>query len=436
MNRAAAAIAARVKSLLPVRTSEWPALACAFAWFFLLMGSYQILRPIRESLASEQGDSVKQVLFFSTFVAALAGTLAWSWLANRTSRTALVRTVTQVCVAVIAGFGWMLLAAESTQSLWLSRAYFVWVTVFSLFITSTFWSVMADLFSNEQGRRLFGPIASGATLGAIAGSALAGWLAGPLGVAGLVFLSAGLLEGGALSAEILLWTTRGQQSGREKTTLGGSGVFEGMFAILRSPYLAWISVYLALISLCGTTLYMQLTETARSVYADRESRTVFFAGLNLYTQLGSLLAQTLIVGAVIRRCGLGWTLAILPVLYAVVFAVLGCVRSLAILAVTDVVVRTATYGIAVPAREVLFTVVDREAKYKSKNFIDTVVFRGSDSFASGIYVAMKGILGASANLWFFLPLALAWFPVAHLLGRQQQKLAAAREGDSAIQPTT
>lgn len=407
--------------LFRIRKEELRAVFSAALWFFLLMSSYQILRPIRETLAAEQNSAVKQLLFFGTFLAALGGTLGYSWLAGRIPRIWLVRVVTHTSAAIIALFGWLLMAADPAQSIWLSRFYFVWVTVFSLFITSTFWSVMADLFSQEQGRRLFGPIAAGATLGAIAGSTIAKWLATELGLSGLVFLSAGLLEAGGVVASFLLGG-RQLQNSRATAPVDG-GIFEGLTALLRSRYLLWIAVYLALMSLCGTTIYLQLTETAGLAIEDRKARTGFFAGLNLYTQIGSLIAQSLLVSPLIRWIGLGSTLALLPGMYVCSFAVLSSQPGLAWLTIIDVATRSTTYGITVPAREVLFTVVSREEKYKAKNFIDTVVFRGADSVASNLFAAARGLLGQMANLWLFVPVAVGWIGVAHLLGRQQKRLA-------------
>lgn len=421
MNQAKPGLIARI---LPVESGERLAVAASFAWFFLLMCGYQILRPIRETLVSELDATEKQWLFLGTFLVMLAAVPVFGWLVTKIPRRGLVHLVMHFFASNLVAFSaWDYLGGGDPDP-WLARVFFVWVSVFSLFMTSLFWSVMVDIFSDEQSRRLFGPIASGATIGAIAGSALTGGTASWIGLPVLMFVAGGMLEAGMLFASGLDRATRRWPVQQKQQQQKFAGILEGLRQIMRSKYLLLIAVYLALISFCGTTVYMQLTETAKNAIADRAERAEFFAGLNLYVQCGTLVAQTLLIGWIMRRLGLSVALIILPAVYAVSFVLLGSVSSLAVLGIVDVMTRIGAYGFAVPAREVLFTVVNREAKYKSKNFIDTVVFRGADSVASAGYAQLKNLLGSAGPIgWIMLPLTGLWLMVGWNLGRQQSKKA-------------
>jgi len=414
-----------IDRLLPVESGERAAVLSAFGWFFLLMCGYQILRPIRETLVSELESGEKQWLFLGTFLVMLAAVPVFGWLVTKVPRRGLVHVVMHFFATNILGFSIWEAFSHAAPDPWLARVFFVWVSVFSLFMTSLFWSVMVDIFSDEQSRRLFGPIASGATVGAIAGSSIAGQFASYLGLPVLMLLSAGMLEAGMLFAAGLDRSTRSWQVQKKQQPEKFAGILEGLRQIVRSRYLVTIAIYLALISFCGTTVYMQLTDVAKTAIEDRAARAEFFAGLNLYVQTGTLLAQTLLIGMIMRRLGLSVALIILPVVYGASFLLLGSVPgNLAVLGLVDVMTRIGAYGFAVPAREVLFTVVSREAKYKSKNFIDTVVFRGADSVASAGYAQLKNLFGAVAPVsWVMLPLTGIWILTGWSLGRQQSKLA-------------
>ncbi len=419
---------------MSIEKQERTWVAFAFGWFFLLMAGYQILRPIRESFVSDLPSEDKPTLFAVVFFVMLAAVPIFGWVSSVVPRRWLAHVVFHFFVAQLVAFACWVFWGPEAHAVWQARVFFVWLTVFILFATSVFWSVMADLFSKAQGERLFGPIAAGATLGGIVGSAFATSLAALLGLAWMLAIAAVLLELGLTLASSLQRTVTASNLAEHEVMESDSearkqsGVLAGIGDVCRSPYLRLIACYIALISFCGTIVYMQLTDTAREAIPDRDERTAFFASLNLYTQLGTLVVQFLLIGPMMKRLGLGIVLSVLPIVYAICFVLLGFSSSLIALGLVDVLTRIGAYGVTVPAREVLFTVVNPSEKYKAKNVIDTVVLRGSDAAASRLYAGIGQAASATGVVpWLMLPVTAVWVFVAWRLGKGQQRLI---EGES------
>jgi AAA family ATP:ADP antiporter len=316
---------------------------------------------------------------------------------------------------------------------WLGRVFFVWLSVFNMFVISVFWSVQADRFSTDQGKRLFGSIAVGGTLGTIAGSGLTLTLSGIIGKANLLLLSAGLLGLGLLSALALLGKKHGESNlaGREGQVIGGS-VLAGFRRTLHSPYLLAISGYILLMTMGPTLLYMEKIRIGSSVFADNAAeRLSFFTQVDLYTQLLTLVMQLFFTGHLIKHLGIGLTLCSLPLLSMIGFGILGAADlGLAsvfwVFVAFEVTRQVLQRGLAKPSREVLFTLVTPEDKYKSKNFIDTVVYRGSDLGSVWFLDLARAALGSLAWMCLLmLPFMLCWTGLGLLLGRQQRKLVRA-----------
>lgn len=408
----------KVQNYLSVEKGEWLAFVMAFGWFVLVMLSYQMLRPIREALVSELPSGEKSWLFAGTLIAMTLAVPLYAKLVSLVNRRVLVLTLVNffsVCILVFAYWN------HQFSGPVMIRCFFIWVSVFSLYATSLVWSVLIDLFSTEQGKRLFGPIAGGATTGAIAGSALA-LQADNWGITAMMILAAVALELCLVLSTGLEFATKGWPAPQREQAVQG-GILDGLREIIASPYLMKIIVYLIFISLFGTTIYLQITNVAKLELVDRDMRTSYFAKLNLFVQFGVLGVQLALVGPLLRKLGLTFALMLLPVVSAGCFVVLVGNGSLYALSCIDVVSRIATYGIAVPSREVLFTVVSRQAKYKSKNVIDTIVIRGADSFASATFELLRSHLTFSSICLLMLPLTGAWLFAANRLGRQQNKLA-------------
>jgi AAA family ATP:ADP antiporter len=307
--------------------------------------------------------------------------------------------------------------------------FFVWISVFNLFAVSVFWSFMADLYSSEQGKRLFGFIAAGGSAGALAGPAITVWLAVPLGPVNLLVVAAVLLEGAVLCARRLEFAA--PQAGRANAAPGaaeparlGGGWLAGIAMVLRSPYLAGIALWVALLSLAGTFLYFQQASIVASASDDPAVRTRIFATIDLVVGILTIFVQFLATGRLISRFGAGPAAAFLPIVFVIGFAILAFSPALLVVIAFQATQRIANFALSNPAREVLFTVLAREEKYKAKNVIDIVVFRGADAASGWLYAALRAAgLELSAIALASVPAAALWFALALVLGRAQERRA-------------
>jgi AAA family ATP:ADP antiporter len=307
-------------------------------------------------------------------------------------------------------------------TVYVARAFFIWMSVFNLFVVSVFWSFMADLFRNEQARRLFGFIAAGGSTGAFAGPALTASLAVPLGAVNLLLLSAAFLTATLLAIQQLTrWAELADIPATPKAI--GGGVWDGVTIALRSPYLLGICAYIALYTTLSTFLYFEQAHIIKAAIADSEERTRLFAIMDAVVNILALAAQICVTGRIISRFGVAVTLALAPAVAALGFVALGAIPALITLLVFQIVHRAINHAIAKPAREVLFIVVSREQKYKSKNFIDTVVYRGGDAASGWVFAGLTAMgLGLSAISIVAVPIALVWLAAGIALGRSQEKL--------------
>ncbi|MFW6086475.1 MAG: NTP/NDP exchange transporter [Myxococcota bacterium] len=409
-----------------VRRGELPGLIGGFLYFFFLLCSYYILRPVRDEMGVRGGVENMQWLFTGTFVAMLLAVPAFGALAVRFRRSRLIPVVYGVFVACILGF-WLWLRADVAMA-WGARTFFVWLSVFNLFVVSVFWSFMADLFDDEQAGRLFGAIAAGGSLGAVAGPAITGVLAQRMEPSALLPLAAGLL---ALTLPCMgmleRWSRRRQGTARQETgtegPLGGT-VLEGVRAVMGSRYLLGICGFIWLYTTLSTFLYFIQAEIVERTFADSGDRTSAFAAMDFAANALTVAIQLLVTARLVRRLGLGRALALVPVLVTAGFVALAAVPGFLVLATFQVVRRTGNYAVARPGREMLFTVLPRMQKYKSKNFIDTVVYRGGDAIAGWIYAGLAALgLGVTGISLAAVPLAAAWGVVGYRLGVSQRDRA-------------
>ena len=402
---------------------EWLPVLLAFGWFFSLMACYNLLRPIREAFGSQRPELLNW-LFLGTFVVMLAAVPLYGKLVNLLPRGALVQCIFHFLAACLAAFAIAVAWSGPEPPQLLGWIYFVWVSVFILLAGSLFWTVMSDLFREDQGRRLFGIIASGATTGAICGSTAAKFLVSQIGLAGLLIAALILLECGLLFAVLLQRSTRHWPKQQQADRPRGS-IWQGFTEIANSRYLQTICLFIFLFTFCGTAVYMQLSTMAKEAMPIAEDRVAFFANLNLYTQSGTLLLQLLVVSQLMKRAGLAIALSILPVVCIGCLIWLGTAPTILAISVVDVLFRATAYGITVPSREVLFTVINRESRFKSKYFIDTALIRGTDSLSSNAFFYITALLPAVAMInWMLLPLACCWLVTAFVLGKMQRRMAA------------
>ncbi len=423
---------AGLKHLVDVRPEEARALLWSCAYFFCLLAGYYVLRPLRDEMGIAGGVRNLHWLFTATFVVMLAAVPLFGALVARLPRRRFIALVYHFFVANIAIF-WLLLTFEVSK-VEVARVFFVWISVFTLFAVSVFWSFMADLFSSGQAKRLFGFIAAGGSAGALCGPALTVWLAGPLGPVNLLLVAALLLEAAVLCAHRLeAAVPRDIGSNAQRTAaiaaqqpLGGNW-FAGFVLLARSPYLAGIALWVLLLSLAGTFLYFQQANIVAAASDDPAVRTRIFATIDLAAGVLTLLIQTLVTGRLIAHFGVGAAAAFLPFIFVIGFAALAASPMLMPVIAFQAIQRTANFAISNPAREVLFTVVEREEKYKAKYLVDGVVFRGGDALSGWLFNALRAAgLELSAIAAATVPVALGWMALALALGRTQERRAAAR----------
>ncbi|HET7160225.1 MAG TPA: MFS transporter [Burkholderiales bacterium] len=408
----------RVRQIQP---GEGRAVVWSFCYFFFLLAAYYVLRPLRDEMGVAGGVRNLPWLFTATFVVMLVAVPIYGAVVARLPRRRFVPLVYHFFVFNLALFWVLLQLGIEPQAI--ARVFFVWISVFNLFVVSVFWSFMSDLFRSDQGKRLFGLIAAGGSLGALAGPTLTVWLAKPLGPVNLLIVAVVLLELAVVCASRLervagTFTQRTDNAPAPNTRMGGNP-FAGIMLVLRSRYLGGIALWVALLSLAGTVLYLMQAEIVAAASVDPAERTRIFASIDLAAGLLTLAIQFVATGRFMTRFGVAVALAFLPVVFGLGFALLAITPALLIVIGFQAVQRTANFAVSNPAREVLFTVAAREEKYKAKNVIDIVVFRGADAVSSWL----PGMLGlaASALAFAMVPVAVIWALLALWLGHAHRR---------------
>ena len=417
--------------LVPVRQGEITAMLWSCAYFFCLLCSYYLLRPVRDEMGIQGGVDNLPRLFTATFLAMLAAVPLFGWVSSRFPRRKLLPIVYLFFAANLVLFYGLMQSGVAPARI--AQAFFIWVSVFNLFVVSVFWSFMADLFRNEQARRLYGFISAGGSVGALAGPLLTALLAPSVGPANLLPLSAAMLCATVLCIYRLgAWSARNPAERRSppirvEEPIGG-GILDGVTLALKSPYLLGICIYVMLGTLLGTFLYFHQANIVAVDIASSGERTALFGKIDFAVNALTLFCQLFVVGRLIGRFGIGLALVILPVVGAIGFFLVGLIPTLAVLVVFQVIRRAGEYSIARPTREILFTVLNREEKYKAKNFIDTVVFRGGDAVSSWLFEGLRMLgLGFAGIAFVGVPIALLWAGTGWMLGRSQDEMRARNE---------
>jgi AAA family ATP:ADP antiporter len=428
-----------LKRLVNVEPEEIRALLWSFGYFFALLCSYYIVRPMRDEMGIAGGVEHLQWLFTGTFLAMLAAVPLFGWVASRYPRKRFLPLVYLFFIAcLLLFFG---LFRSGLTHVWVARGFFIWSSVFNLFIVSVFWSFMTDLFSDAQAKRLFGFIAAGGTGGALAGPALTATLAIPLGPTNLLLISAAGLALAMLCIQRLLAWREGLDPKQaavvatsaetvyddEECGLGG-GALAGLKLIAGSPYLLGICLLILLYTTLSTFLYFQQAQIIRASFSDPAQRTTVFAAMDFATNALTLVGQVFLTSRIVKAFGLGWALALVPLLLAAGFLLIGFAPLLAVLVVVQVGRRAGNYAIMKPAREMLFVVLSQEEKYKAKNVIDTVIYRSGDVLSAWAYTGLQALgFGLSAIAFIAVPVAGGWAWICYRLGRMQEVRAKSEE---------
>ncbi|HEX4469649.1 MAG TPA: MFS transporter [Gemmatimonadaceae bacterium] len=429
--------ASLLRFAVDVRPNETAVMWTSFVFFFFVLSSYFILRPIRDAVAVQTGVTRLPWLFAGTLIVMLIANPLFSSLVVRFPVRRFVPMTYLFFAANLLVFFFIMRTTASAQSLgpyWISVVFYIWTSVYNLFITSVFWCLMADVFRSEQAKRLFGFIGVGGTLGSISGSAITAVLATRLGTVNLLLVSVTLLTTASLIvARFPASPNAGEAGGgaaidRDERPIGGT-VWAGVTSLMRSRYLLGIGGFQILYTIGNTLLYFELTDIVGRYFAGAAQRTSVLAWTEFAVQTLTVLTQFFLTGRLIRWLGLGATLALLPAITVLGFTALGFSPLLATVVVFTVLRRGTNFAITNPAVEVLFTVVRREDKYKAKSFIETFVYRAGDQIGAWSFRLFVAVLGASAAAFGAVPFAAVWLALGLWLGRRQAQLAETERRD-------
>lgn len=417
-----------MNAVVEVRPAEAAALAWAWLYIFSVLSAYYILRPMRDQMGVAGGVENLPWLFTGTLAGMLLLNIPYGFLVKNFPRAVFIPIAYRFFAANILLFAAALHAARPEQAIWIGRIFFIWTSIFNLFVVSIFWALIVDIFSSEQGKRLFGFIAAGATLGSIAGSTLTATTVRYLSPVYLMVGAALLLEIAVFCVRRLsrLSSALSRQPGADlgDQAIGGSGL-AGFRDAISSPYLLNVSLFLLLFAVTSTFLYFQQATIVSRFFHDRASQTAFFATVDLVVNVLTLACQLLLTGPILRRIGVAATLAILPALSIAGFAAVARWPELWSIVSAQVLRRSGNFAIARPTREILFTVVPREDRYKTKSFIDTVVYRLGDQVGAWSFTLLGGLgLGLTAVSAVAAVVSALWLVNSLWLGKREEELAA------------
>jgi AAA family ATP:ADP antiporter len=422
-----------LKVVASVEPQEVSAVLISFVYFFFLMASYFILRPLRDAEGTIYGVDHLQELFTGTFLLSFIVAPIYAGFASRIRLATFLPWVYGVIAVSMVGFYFAFQAHENNR--WVAAGFYVWLSTLNLLIISVFWSMMADIFSSTQAKRLFGFIAAGGTVGTIVAPAFITFFVKTVGANTLLLISgAGFLITALLVRALEKEKRRfaAIDSSAQRTSLDrslGGNPFDGFVLLMKSRYLLMIALFLLLMTWISTVIYFQLGDLITHQFADKAARTQAYARIDLATNSIAVIVQLFGTGRFIKRFGVTTGLLINPVIMVIAFLAVVAAPGLLVLGTVQVMRRAAEYAVAKPSRDMLFTVVDQQSKYKAKNVIDTVVYRFGDLSSSWISSAILPF-GVKGLAIFGVIIAAAWFPIAYLLGKRYE----AERGDAASEP--
>ncbi|MDO5505415.1 MAG: MFS transporter [Pseudoxanthomonas suwonensis] len=412
-----------------IRRDELVPALLAGLFFFCILTALMLLRPARDALGMQRGLDAVRWLFMGTAVVTLLANPVFGWLVSRFRRVPFIAATYGFFAVSLLAFWWLLTAAPQAVGETSGMVFYVWFSVFNLFVTMLFWALMADRFSLAQSRRLFPPIAAGGSLGAIFGPWLAGRLVEPLGTPVLLPVAVGFLLLAIGLAAAVAHSRRTPITGErvpdplDALVIGGSA-WAGIRALFASRYLAGIAGFVLLMTVMATFLYFTRLQMVAALGDDVDMRTGMFARLDFWTQSATLLLQLLLAGQLMKRIGVGATLVLLPLAMAAGFIGLALFGSLAVLVLVDAGTRAIQRGLTRPARETLYTVLGREDKYKAKAVTDTFVYRAGDVLGAQVEGVLGKLgMGLAGLAAVAVPLAVLWAGLGLWLGRTQARMA-------------
>jgi AAA family ATP:ADP antiporter len=421
-------MASFLQTFTNVRRDELSRTLVAGLFFFFVLSALMVVRPAREALGMQRGIEAIRWLFFGTLFVTLLVNPIFGWLVSRFKRQVFISTTYLFFATGLLVFYLLLVLSPTHVGQISGQVFYVWFSVFNLFATMLFWALMTDSFTKDQSERLFGAISLGGTLGAIFGPWLASQLAKPYGTASLLLVAAGFL----VLATLCTWwmsTLRKSLHSHETITTSdtqidsalnnpiGGNAWAGLGAVLRSPFLLGISAYVLILAVVATLLYFTRLQMVAALALDTDTRTETFARIDFYTQVATFILQGFLTSHLIKRFGIAFTMALLPLTVIFGFVGLAVVGSLAALIAAEASFKAVQRGVMRPARETLFTNTAREERYKAKAFIDTFVYRGGDALGAQTEGLLKSLgMGLAGLAWFAVPLAVIWMALGLWLG--------------------
>ena len=416
--------------LVDIRSDvELKGLMWSTTYGFFIMFSYYILRAVRDEISSADRGNL-QILWTVVFFVMLLAVPAYSWAASKWSRGVFVPLVNRFFIVCLVSFWLCLMFLPEAARPWIDRVFYVWTSVFALFVVTVFWGFMADCFDNSQGKRLFAFIAVGSSVGGMVGSSLTAGLAEVLPAFSLLLIACIPLEIASWCAKVLhrrFATGNVHVAGESNRAITGNA-WSGMKAVFSSPYLMGIATFILLMTFASTILYFQQANLVADAFSDRAVRTAFFAKIDLAVNILTIVFQVYLTARIVKWLGVGLTLAMIPIATAAGFLAMGLYPTIAVLVVVQVIYRTGRYGLTKPAREMLWTVLSREDKYKAKPFLDAAVYRGGDLVSGWIYAGLAAVgLSIAAISLMAAPVAAIWAILGLRLGLREELMAKEQE---------
>jgi len=415
-----------LSNAIGVAPRERTAVTLAFLCSFVLMGSYYILRPVRDTVATEFGAGQLQNLFTATFIGTFIASAIYASLASRVRLTRLLPGVFWFWMTNVVLFEMLFRAMPHSH--WLGATYFVWFSVVNLFMISVFWSLMVDVFSPAQATRLFAVIASGGALGSIAGPLLTRLLVKSLGLSGMLLLSAAGFALVILLVHLLMREkARLRESGGEaqQSTLDHSlsgNAWDAFGQLFKSRYALSQAAFILLMTWVSTVAYFCQTDLIARTYAAINSRAQALADIDLVVNICTAIILIFGLGRLVHKFGVTAGLILNPLLMIVAFVGIAFSPTLFTIQLTQIVRRVAQYAIARPSREICFTVVEQGGRYKSKNVIDTVVYRLGDVTSAWVQGGLSALgYGLNGAVAVGVGASILWGAVATTLGRRYEE---------------
>jgi AAA family ATP:ADP antiporter len=403
-----------LRRAVDVRASEVAAAMGSFATFALVLGGYYLIRPVRENVSAEATADQRQLWFLLVFAVMLAAVPVFAWVVARVPRSAILPGIYAFCVGLLIVF-WFGLRLDGGGAL--GASFFVFGSVFNLFVVSLFWILMSDIYDSDQAKRLYGFIAAGGTTGAVLGPLAANALVTVVGQNNLLLIAAAVF---ALAASMSIWLRRLAVRRTSPMLTEPDApptlrlLVSGAERVLRDPYLLRIAVYVLIANLLSTFFYLEQSRLAGETLSDATTRVKFFAERDLITSVLSVFVQVFLTGRIMARLGVGVAAAVLPAFTVIGLAVYAAIPELHVVAAIMVAERVAAFALSNPATKVLYTAVDADERYKAQNFIDTVVYRGGDALSGAVFNGLTKAAGLplAAVALVSVPLAAIWLALS------------------------